>query len=294
MITGKNILRILSLVLFINGIAYSQSYLFDSTRYLDLPLNQEHAVGGSLLKDQLTGLNLMEREDKIIKEVLSGNVPSFSRRLIPIKISEVFNSSEFELIIFVTSDYMAIGSDEDYLYVPMTPGTAQILADTLHCMLPTKKMVDIIYNKATTKLRPQPIPPSEEMITVPVFWQHSDSVKHQLQQKGIERDDNKLMAGHKKDIIISNKIYSRDWDYSRVVIYGWHKLDGNPIQPVYNRHLDTWADYSHGVRLISKTALLNGKPVSIDKILNDEMMSGLISDEGKIGKPFYPTGMRNK
>ena len=57
-------------------------------------------------------------------------------------------------IFFATNDYIAIGSNKDYLYIPLTPLTAQYLADKMSCMLPTKKIVDIIYNKAEVILKP--------------------------------------------------------------------------------------------------------------------------------------------
>ena len=92
----------------------------------------------------------------------------------------------------------------------------------------------------------------------------------------------------KKDIIISNKIYSPDRNYERVVIYGWHLSENNPIQPVYNGHGASYADYSHGVRLVSRRAFLNSDSIRIDSLLQDSDLSALLSDEGVIDKPRYP------
>ena len=170
----------------------------------------------------------------------------------------------------------------------MTPSAAQFLADKLNCLLPTKTVVDIIYNNAEIKLAPQPIPPSEIMTTVPVFTQHTDSIKEQIFQMRLDRSANSIIAGHKKDIIISNKIYSTDRTSDRVVIYGWHLGVNNPIQPVYNGHVDWYADYSHGVRLISKTAFVNGESTKVEDILKDSTLSILLSNEGLINKPYYP------
>ncbi|MDX1701449.1 MAG: T9SS type A sorting domain-containing protein, partial [Melioribacteraceae bacterium] len=177
---------------------------------------------------------------------------------------------------------------EDYLYTPMTPSTAQYLADRLECTLPTKKIVDIVYSTASIKLDPQPIPPSNRMTTIPVFWDHTDSIKMQFSQKEFERLSDKIVGGHKKDIIISNKIYSSDRNFERVVIYGWHLSVGNPIQPVYNGHIAKYADYSHGVRLIYNAAFLNGDPINVLDILQDPDLHSLLSSEGIISKPYYP------
>ena len=158
----------------------------------------------------------------------------------------------------------------------MTPSSAQYLADKLNCSLPTKKIVDNIYANSEMKLSPQPIPPSDKMTTIQVFKQHTDSIKQQISQLD------------KKDIIISNKVYSPDRNYARVVIYGWHLSENNPIQPVYNGHIATYADYSHGVRLISKLAFINGDSIHVDDILKDSNFSMLLSSEGVISKPYYP------
>jgi hypothetical protein len=174
------------------------------------------------------------------------------------------------------------------MYVPLTPLSAQYLAARLNCLLPTRKMVDSIYAKAEIKLRPQPIPPSEKMNTLPVFWQHTDSVKQQFLDIGWNRTTDKIIAGHKKDIIVSNKIYDKQRTSDKVIIYGWHKAENDPIQPVYAGHIASYADYSHGVRFISNKALLDGKPIKPDAILGDTTFSVLLSDEGMIGKPFYP------
>jgi len=49
-----------------------------------------------------------------------------------------------------------------------------------------------------------------------------------------------------------------------------------------------YADYSHGVRLISKLAFINGDSIYIDEILKDSNISMLLSNEDVISKPYYP------
>jgi len=260
----------------------------DTLAYLNIPERPEDAIGGAEFTVQVTGLSIEDREKAVVKEILSGNVPSFSRKLRPLKISEIINGNNYELIFFSVCDYMAIGSDEDYLYIPMTPSTAQYLANQLSCSLPTKKVVDVIYTNAEIKLHPQPIAPSDKMTTVPVFLQHTDSIKQQIAQMGIDRSADNIIGGHKKDVIISNKIYSSDRNYDRVVIYGWHLSENNPIQPVYNGHIAKYADYSHGIRFISSIAFINGDSIPVAEILQDPNLAGLLSSEGVISKPYYP------
>lgn len=257
---------------------------------LKLPQRKADALTGSAFAISISDslLTLAQREKIIFKEIKNGNAPNFLRKL-----TKITDSTDWDLGIdkisisyYVLPDYFCIGNDEDFLYVPMTPILAQKVADLTNCSLPTKKMVDQIYKNATIKLQPKPIPPTKAMTTVSVFIAHTEIINIQLNDFNAQHINSELIAGHKKDIIISNKIYGEK--LARVVIYGWHKLDGKPIQPVYNKHTNTWADYSHGVRLVQNTVWLNGKKTTLAKILAAAKQSLLLSDEGKIKKPFYP------
>lgn len=168
----------------------------------------------------------------------------------------------------------------------MTPILAQKVARLIKCSLPTKLLVDQIYKEAKIKLAPQPIPPTKAMTSLPVFIAHTDSILSQLKPVMANHQSGELTAGNKKDIIISNKIYGESTP--RVVIYGWHKLDGKAIQPVYNKHTNTWADYSHGVRLTQNKIYINHKKTSLKKVLRDAELCRIFSDEGKIDQPYYP------
>ena len=190
---------------------------------------------------------------------------------------------------FVIPEYLAVGSDSDYFLSPMTPLLAQRICNALHCTLPTKKMVDQIYSTAPCKLRPQPIPPTPQMTTVPVFSQHNDSVRSIRFPVLSQYPFGTLVGGTKKDVIISNRIYQNlNPNVPKpVVIYGWHQLNGTPIQPVYNGHEETYADYSHGIRLVLDSVLVDGVPKTFTQLLADPVLSVLVSDEGTILKPYY-------
>jgi hypothetical protein len=261
---------------------------------LDIPERPENATEGSEFVVQVMDMSIADRERAAVKEILTGNVPSFSRKFSSLIIHQSIQAKNHELICFIACDYLAIGSDQDYLYIPLTPSTAQRLANQLNCILPSKKMVDYIFTNAAIKLSPQPIPPSEKMTTIQVFRQHTDSIKQQITSLGIDRSAYHILAGHKKDIIVSNKVYSPDRNFERVVIYGWHVSENNPIQPLYNGHIAMYADYSHGVRLISRLAFLNGDSIQVDALLKDPELSVLLSSEGVIAKPYYPVSSVQK
>jgi hypothetical protein len=256
---------------------------------LKLPSRKADALTGTAFANSIADstLSLENREEIIFQEIKKGNIPNFLRKLYAVNDELQLENKSYKITYFVIPDYMAIGSNDDYFYVPMTPILAQKVADFLKCSLPTKKMVDQIYEQAKIKLPPAPIPPTKAMTTVPVFIKHSSSVQQQLIPYITQHNLSELTAGNKKDIIISNKIYTEKT--AKVVIYGWHQLNGKAIQPVYNKHSNTWADYSHGVRLVNDKLLINGKKTKLKKVLSDAKLSALLSDEGIIIKAYYPT-----
>ena len=260
-----------------------------SAQTLPLPPRPTDAPGGQAFIQQITSLARDTRETQIFLQIIAGNVPSFLRNLVPVTSTVTISGVSHTVVYYVTPDYLAVGSDDDYFLTPMTPLLGQRLADSLHCSLPTKKMVDAIYQTATVKLRPQPIAPSDAMITVPVFAQHNDSVWTLRQPILTQHPLGELVGGTKKDVIISNKIYA-DLHIGvpkPVVIYGWHYLNGTPIQPVYNGHGETYADYSHGIRLVQNAVTVDGQPSTVQAVLRDATLNSLLSDEGQINVPRY-------
>lgn len=124
---------------------------------------------------------------------------------------------------FVAPDYLCIGNDEDWVRLPLTPMAAQMIADLSNCFLPTVKMVDQIYDRAKVKLQPVPMYAFRDSFVT--FWHHH------LIIEGQRKNRKGLIAGIKKDVVLSDRI-SHEGKEDRVAIYGWHQLDGNPIQPL--------------------------------------------------------------
>jgi hypothetical protein len=90
-----------------------------------------------------------------------------------------------------------------------------------------------------------------------------------------------LIAGHKKDVIITNFLNSHK---DNVVIYGWHdsRNGGKPIQGYGWGHEVTYADYSHGIRLIANEVEVDGEKMDIKDVLADPTLSKLLSKEGPV------------
>ena len=255
----------------------------------DMGNSLSNKLSGSEIISMLDNLEQSERENKIFDLILDKETPSFLEQLSEIKVIGTIWGISYELIYYVTPDYFSLGTDEDYFLIPMTPILAQKVANHYEAILPTKKIVDQIYERATIKFSPQPIPPTTEMITIKVFAAHNDSIAQQRKAFFSNYDLSTLAGGHKKDVIISNSIYSKLKPNvpNPVVIYGWHMLNGDPIQPVYNGHNNDYADYSHGIRLVKNKCKLDGKDTCLTDILKDPQLAVLISNEGVIMKAEY-------
>jgi len=245
---------------------------------LNLPPRSATALDGRAFAQSMAELPRIEREAKILAEVKAGNVPQFLRTLVPVKVG----AGNAKATYFVTADYLAIGSDDDYFLAPLSPDTAQRIADLTGCSLPTPKMVDDIYAAATVKLTPEPIPPSRAMTTLPVFLKHNEMVRAQRKERGNPLGS--LVAGHKKDVVIANVVFAKE---GKVAIYGWHKRDAKPIQPLYTGHTANWVDYSHGIRLVLRRMAINGKDKTIDDVLADPKLAPLLSNEGVMPRSRY-------
>jgi hypothetical protein len=266
---------------------------------LALPPRPEDAYGRDDILRILTPLTREAREDSVFRWFMAGNVPAFLRTLTSVTSSAVINGRTISVTYHVTPDYLALGPDDRYLLMPMTPLLAQRIADALHCTLPTRKMVDDVYAASSLKLAPAPIPPSAAMITVPVFARHDSMVWAQRSPHFAGWPRGTLVGGTKKDVVISNRIRTglKTGVPRPVVIYGWHQTDGTPIQPLYNGHGETYADYSHGIRLVEDAVTVNGVPSTIGAILRNDTLAVLLSDEGSIAQPRYgdpPTGVNTE
>jgi hypothetical protein len=261
------------------------SFIFSQT--LDVPPRPSGAMTGSQFTVAILPLSFTARENLIYNEFISGNVPNFYRNLSPVTSTAVISGSVQSVTYYVTPDYIAIGSDADYFLCPMSPMVATKITDSIGCTLPTRKMVNDIYAQAALKLPPLTIPASGTMTTVQAFAQHNNMVGAQRSSSVTAYPLGTLVGGDKKDIVISNLIYSTA---NRVIIYGWHTSIGNPIQPLSNIHADTYMDYSHGMRFVQNAIIYNGSATTVKAILQSSTLNTLLSDEGVINPPEYPYG----
>ena len=210
-------------------------------------------------------------EAKVYDSIIHGDAPDFSLYDVPVETQDGKHKGTFQ----TTGDYLTVGEPGDTMRMPLTPGMAQKVADYYGMLLPTSRMVDAIWN-AAIKLEPHPMAPNK-YVNLSQFLEHSRIVDEQL--SGFEST---LTAGQKKDVIVAKTVPT-----GKVIIYGWHRPNGTPIQPRSSIHSADYLDYSHGIRLVGPMMEVDRRTMKTTDVLKDPELSQLISDQGPVDVPRY-------
>ena len=232
-------------------------------------------------------------EDAVIREILAGNVPDFMRpeNWREITVRGIVDGMEVELTFRVCPDYMAIGSNDDYVRVPMSPAGFLKLAARWDVALPTKKVVDRIYAEAAKEggvfaLIDAPEISREtgmkmdrqtrHMLSPEFAWSQSVIADAKMEKRKIRKFG--LVVGHKKDVLVhpvpphcnGNLIQYRP---------------NHPQGLDYGAHPKSHTDYSLGIRLVDSEVhvkIKGKKEVEVDSTYRDVILNpkmyGLLSD----------------
>ncbi len=234
---------------------------------------------GSAFLARTAGLSERDREVAVEAALLAGGDPPALRGFVALTLTRAVEGVARTAVLRVAPDYLALGSDEDFVRVPVYPATAQRVADARRCLLPTRRVVDAVYAQAEVRLTPR-------TITTGPKGTNAAWARHQrmVEEGRAGRPLGALTAGHKKDIVVTPKLaaYAR-----RVAIYGWHKADGRPIQPLSLVHGARYADYSHGARLVSRDVTVDGVAWDLADLYAHPTLSALVSDEGPLRRARY-------
>jgi hypothetical protein len=243
-----------------------------------LPDRPADAPSGAAVFATIADLSRDDREEVLAREILRGNLPESHRQWQTIRAEFTDPTGKPHTAEYrVAPDYLSVGSDADFVRVPLTPQTAQRIADAFGASLPTRKMVEDITRAATVRLEPQPMTKDREAASV--FLQHHRLIEEQWGDR-----PRGLVSGIKKDVVLTNRLGERA---KRVAIYGWHHPDGRPIQDLTTVHYNGYVDYSHGVRLVQREVLVDGRPRDIRHVLIDPVLHPLLSDEGPLTHASY-------
>lgn len=241
-----------------------------------IPGRPATAPGASAFLDRVAAMSEPERDHAIRGELMAGNLPEFLRTVQPVQIvARMAQGATVHLTLCVMADYLSVGSDGDFILTPMGLKSALSVAAQLGFTLPTRRMVDLIYRQSVVHMAPQPLAASDQMRSTDYYRRHNALVNAQRAVLGASPDV--LTAGHMKDLVLTPRLWGQP---GRVAIYGWHRAVDAPIQPLSTVHGARYADYSHGIRLVSTVVFVNDVPKSIFEVLADPQLAPLLSDEG--------------
>jgi hypothetical protein len=227
---------------------------------------------GQEVRDKLLSLKGQERENFIASSFLGGNWPEFMTKTATVTYKMGNNLIKF----MVMSDYLCLGTDDDYVICPVNMLTSQRMADALGCVLPTYKLVDMIYAQADVKLPAKPWGPpyDNSMFSSERFIEQS---KKDVTERKLSKYPpiGSLTAGHRKDYVVDPSLVS-----GRTAIYGWVQANGQVIQkPVQSKfHESTYVDYSQAPRFVWKNVWVGDNLVHYSDFLKDPVLCKVLVD----------------
>lgn len=244
------------------------------------PARDNNAMTGSQFGKSVIGLLGQARDDRVIEQVLAGNVPFSVRNFRPVTLVSGGNTLQY----WVSGDVLSVGSDLDYLRVSLNGKSAKSLLDRFDCMLPTKKMSDDIWRSADLKLSPRPMGASSSMTNTQTLINHNTEINKQIAGRPFT-----LLTGTKKDTVIDKMLLAHK---NNIGIYGWFNPNSGVAiqgpQPNCTSHSIDYQDYSSSVRIVSQNGSLNGNLVNLFDILSDDDLCYLLSEQGSFnGRSIY-------
>lgn len=266
-------------------------------KYAYIPEKPENALGGREFISLLGDLVDQEREEKIFQEIANGNIPEFLRKF---KTIEVTSTDQYGVVhrgeYRVMPDVLAIGSNDNFVRIPITPITARKIADIFGCILPTRKIVDDVHENASSRIPMVTAPsiakrlgipwdpdrPDSEYMISNLFYEiHNELTEERRKEYGHKLGE--LISGIKKELIITKKLLTAEQGREKLAFHGGLKPGGGFWQSGADiAHTATYVDYSHGVRLVARMTKVDGKEMDIVDVLKDSVLCKLVSDEGPL------------
>ena len=211
------------------------------------------------------------REDRLFELYMAGQCPLWLRQWKEIVVEAEGLKGSF----FVLPDFLCLGTDTDYLYTPMGALNAErILEQRFNAVLPTERMVDLIY-AASKRQAAQPWgPPYDDSMMNTSRWP-AQSAKVIGMQRARGVTTGQLVEGHCKNVIVSDKAMAKHGVH--LGFYGWFLNNGEPIQQDSLEHGALYCDYSHGVRGVLSTVVVEDQTMKLADALKDERAHVLFS-----------------
>lgn len=267
-------------------------HLVNSLMLCVFPSIEGVCVPGSELAKEILDpkIDRFERERVIESWVTRGHVPPFMSAFVPLELPVGMTGDT--LVVFASPDVLCFGTDDDLIRTPLFPSTAQRIADSVGCVLPTVGLSNSVWSKAATRIDPEDAchpmswgPPYDgSMMSSQRIVEHDARIVRHLATHHTDHTPGMLLAGHKKDIVLCNELSTMK---DQVAIYGWHRKNGKPIQGLYLGHEWSYCDYSHGIRLFLMGAVLRTSGgvesvVPLSTVYMDSRLSQAVSPFGRL------------
>jgi hypothetical protein len=271
--------------------------LYPTRPLLNVPERSKDARPASKIVEQLIKEKkgyLEERENILLEEYLSGNIPHFLRTMQPVP----FKNNGSTVVVYCLPDYLCLGSDDDFVHTPMSPVLAQKIADAWGLQMPTIDMVDAVRRESQVKLDFRAMTPTggfprdESMMyterwPIHTAWFKTDMVAHtgRLGQ---------LVSGHKKDLVVHPWLLKDRFHHCG--IHGAYFGNDIPIHNFeYNQtaHELMYKDYSHGARLFWPMVYVTNEGGAAEagytiaeRVMSEEYKP--LSQQRFVAEPRYP------
>src|SRR5262245_43557646 len=277
-----------------------------------IPPRPAGAMSGHAFMETIKGegppADWVAREKAIMNALLSGNMPGKLLRWERINLTYTKDGRTITGSVDVLPDYLAVGSDDDFVHAPLDPVSAQLVADKFDTILPTAKICHAIYLQTASKNRINAIERDyfkrdadrtvarrgRAQTSSAAYLEHSEAIQAKMKTAGIAAGE--LVAGHKKDVVIAKRLHA---DQEKIAFHGFYDPAGYPHEPCYENsagrpqpscnkesptlaHSRRFSDYSQGVRLVHPWMVVNGERKMVADVLADPDLSSLISTEGPI------------
>lgn len=229
------------------------------------------------------------RENAVVEAINGGHYPAFLSQFIPINVEANGHRGTF----YVAPDMLAIGTNADYLRVPMSARSAQQIANHYGLLLPTKKMIDAMMRSSNVqKERLTGHDPYDSDRAHPFLYIQTNKEVQDQRNTHFDGSLRTAYIGGKKNVVIGQNMSERrprdgHCPDLRVWIYGGIRPDGSMTQSFSSIHDEGYFDYSHGINLVGAEMLVDGSSMPISQVLADRTLSALISDT-QILDPRYP------
>ena len=255
--------------------------IIDEPYFGSLPDRPEGCDGGKAFAEKLKGKSAEEAKKMILEELKKGNMPDFLRE--PAAITIVLPGDK-SVTYYAMPDYLAVGSNDDYMLVPMSGDMAQEICREFQMVPPTAMMASDIHSLADHQFNAGDPDPSKNLTRpwasgnpptdTPDKWvEHNTDIARLKQDVGASPGE--LVSGHKKDIVMSDRVEQSSaasassgkkdpFAHDRLGLYGpgysqneaernMEKQTGKDAPPMADaaRHHPGYIDYSQGLRPVS-------------------------------------------